>query len=89
MMEDAMELTKELDMDIPDIISFDEDEDNDETDEGSAENIKSAEADIELQTESSFDATRAYLNELSKSVLLTADEEKVYGKRALAGDDRK
>jgi len=32
------------------------------------------------------DATRVYLNELSKSQLLTADEEKIYGKRALRGD---
>ncbi len=34
----------------------------------------------------SFDATRFYLNELSRSQLLTADEEKIYGKRALRGD---
>ena len=33
-----------------------------------------------------FDATRSYLNELSKSKLLTADEEKIYGARALKGD---
>ena len=34
-----------------------------------------------------IDATRVYLNELSKSKLLTADEEKIYGKRALQGDE--
>lgn len=33
------------------------------------------------------DATRVYLNELGKSKLLTADEEKTYGKRALRGDE--
>ncbi len=33
-----------------------------------------------------FDATRIYLNALSKSQLLTAEQEKVYGKLALAGD---
>ena len=33
-----------------------------------------------------FDATRAYLNELSRSKLLTADQEKIYGTRALQGD---
>jgi len=33
-----------------------------------------------------FDATRAYLKELSRSKLLTADEEKIYGARALQGD---
>ena len=33
-----------------------------------------------------FDATRAYLNDLSRSKLLTADQEKTYGTRALQGD---
>lgn len=33
-----------------------------------------------------FDATRAYLNELSRSTLLTADQEKTYGALALQGD---
>ena len=36
--------------------------------------------------ESHLDATRIYLNELGKSELLTADEEKIYGKRALQGE---
>ena len=35
---------------------------------------------------SEFDATRTYLNELGRSKLLTADEEKIYGTRALQGD---
>lgn len=35
----------------------------------------------------SIDATRVYLNELGKSKLLTADEEKMYGKRAIQGDE--
>ena len=35
---------------------------------------------------SEFDATRAYLSELSRSKLLTADQEKLYGARALQGD---
>ncbi|KAF3980972.1 MAG: RNA polymerase sigma factor RpoS [Methylococcales symbiont of Hymedesmia sp. n. MRB-2018] len=34
-----------------------------------------------------IDATRVYLNALGKSKLLTADEEKIYGKRALRGDE--
>ncbi len=38
------------------------------------------------RNEGGFDATRVYLNELSRSQLLTADQEKVYGKRALKGD---
>ncbi len=33
-----------------------------------------------------FDATRVYLNELGRSKLLTADEEKMYGARAIKGD---
>ena len=33
-----------------------------------------------------FDATRAYLSELGRSKLLTADQEKYYGIRALQGD---
>ncbi len=35
----------------------------------------------------SVDATRAYLDELGKSKLLTADEEKFYGRRVIAGDE--
>lgn len=36
----------------------------------------------------SFDATKVYLNELSRSTLLSADEEKIYGKKALQGDSK-
>jgi len=43
--------------------------------------------DVEsAKNSSSGDATRVYLNELGKSKLLTADEEKIYGKRVLRGD---
>ncbi|GAB4264488.1 MAG: RNA polymerase sigma factor RpoS [Methylomicrobium sp.] len=34
-----------------------------------------------------FDATRFYLNELGRSQLLTAEQEKMYGKRVLRGDE--
>ena len=37
---------------------------------------------------SSADATRVYLNELGKSKLLTADEEKTYGRLVLRGDEK-
>lgn len=37
--------------------------------------------------DSNLDATQYYLNELGKSQLLTADEEKIYGKRAQRGDE--
>ena len=40
----------------------------------------------QLSAGESFDATRIYINSLSTSTLLTADEEKHYGRLALAGD---
>jgi len=40
----------------------------------------------EAKNATAADATRIYLNELGKSKLLTADEEKIYGKRVLRGD---
>ncbi len=91
MMEEVIELTNELDMDIPDIITFEDDDeveiDADPISADASENSKAvADTEIESQLDSGFDATRAYLNELSKSQLLTADEEKIYGKRALQGD---
>lgn len=86
MMEEAIDITKELEMDIPDIIQFDDSED-DNPDIDIADSFKLAEIEVvDLANESNFDATRAYLNELSKSQLLTADEEKIYGKQALMGD---
>lgn len=41
---------------------------------------------LQARSDSGFDATRVYLNELSRSQLLTADQEKLYGKRVLKGD---
>lgn len=85
MMDEAINITKELEMDIPDIVSFDDIEDDNPGIDNS-EGFKLVEIETESPSENSFDATRAYLNELSKSQLLTADEEKIYGKRALQGD---
>ncbi|MDD5409990.1 MAG: RNA polymerase sigma factor RpoS [Methylobacter sp.] len=42
---------------------------------------------VESRHENNWDATRFYLNELSRSQLLTADQEKLYGARALLGDE--
>lgn len=42
----------------------------------------------DAQNSQVMDATRVYLNELGKSKLLTADEEKMYGKRVLRGDEK-
>jgi RNA polymerase nonessential primary-like sigma factor len=39
-----------------------------------------------LRSSADFDATRVYLNELCRSQLLTAEQEKIYGKKALRGD---
>jgi len=52
------------------------------------ENKLALEETVLLQTrgESGFDATRVYLNELSRSKLLTAEQEKSYGTLALKGD---
>ena len=47
-------------------------------------NSESAKSSVASQ---GVDVTRVYLNELGKSKLLTADEEKIYGKRALQGDE--
>ncbi|MEO1925748.1 MAG: RNA polymerase sigma factor RpoS [Gammaproteobacteria bacterium] len=43
--------------------------------------------DVEAAKKHPLDATRVYLNELGKSQLLTAEEEKIYGKRALNGEE--
>lgn len=86
MMDESIDITKELEMDIPEGISFDDISEN-SPDIDASESFKMAEIEpIDSQPEANFDATRAYLNELSKSQLLSADEEKIYGKRALQGD---
>lgn len=85
-MEEAIEIVKEMEMEAPDLLSFEEIED-DIPDIDNHDSFKLTEIESsEPQNESNFDATRAYLNELSRSQLLTADEEKIYGKRALEGD---
>ncbi len=61
-------------------LSLDEDIDNDVI----AEKIEATSTKSTGNGE--FDATRAYLNDLSRSKLLTADQEKTYGSRALQGD---
>jgi len=49
---------------------------------------KLASFEVEEAKNIAADATRVYLNELGKSKLLTADEEKIYGKQALRGDKK-
>jgi len=43
---------------------------------------------VDSKNDSSFDATQFYFKELSRSQLLTADQEKIYGKQSLLGDER-
>ncbi len=77
-------MTKEVSMAIPDLTSFSI---TDETN-NLKEEIKAHDVNVnDAHNESAFDATRVYLNELGKSQLLTADEEKIYGKRVLRGDE--
>jgi len=42
---------------------------------------------VDSREDKSMDATRVYLNELARSQLLTADQERIYGSRALKGDE--
>ncbi len=68
-------------------LSFD-DEDLDDDNDDVATVIPKKQGTLSSKTSnnSEFDATRTYLNELSQSKLLTADQEKIYGTRALQGD---
>jgi RNA polymerase nonessential primary-like sigma factor len=85
MNEEILEPTDE-DIDI----SFDEDlslEEELEVDDFIEDKVISEDsALLHARADGGFDATRVYLNELSRSKLLTADQEKSYGKRALKGD---
>lgn len=84
MMQEAIDEVKE--MDVPDLLPF-EDLEDEVLEIDPIETFKLIESESsESQNEVSFDATRAYLNDLSKSSLLTPEEEKLYGKRALNGD---
>lgn len=79
--EIAEVLTKDAGVNVSDFVTYDEDS-------GLRDDIKISEIDIdESHNESYLDATQYYLNELGKSQLLTADEEKYYGKRAQRGDE--
>ncbi|MGZ8152252.1 MAG: RNA polymerase sigma factor RpoS [Methylovulum sp.] len=71
-----------------DIITLDEDFSFDEE----FESLSMANAPVDSEAiavkgrSNDFDATRVYLSELGRSKLLTADQEKLYGTRALQGD---
>lgn len=85
MNEEIFEPTdEELDIALDDELALDEDDLAVDFDEDKADLDESVL--LQPRAESGFDATRVYLNELSRSQLLTADQEKFYGKRALKGD---
>ncbi|KLV06763.1 RNA polymerase sigma factor RpoS [Photobacterium aquae] len=62
-----------------------------ETEETPAEAVKSADEGIDLSrygtTQKALDATQLYLGEIGFSPLLTAEEEVLYARRALRGDE--
>jgi RNA polymerase nonessential primary-like sigma factor len=71
-------LTDGLDLDI----DISEEVDHELLDDSKLDEITAADSSNDYQ----FDATRVYLNALSKSKLLTAEQEKIYGTQALNGD---
>lgn len=75
-LSDGIDLEEDIEIDIDDEL------DADLLDDARNDDIASADS----FSDSQFDATRVYLNALSKSTLLTADEEKFYGKKAIEGD---
>ncbi|MBK8814891.1 MAG: RNA polymerase sigma factor RpoS [Methylococcaceae bacterium] len=85
MNEEILEPTDDdIDLSFDEDLSLDEDLDVDDFIEDKS--IPEDPVLLHARGDGSFDATRVYLNELSRSKLLTADQEKIYGKRALKGD---
>lgn len=82
MMEESVEMTVDIDIDGAVFDELEEEIPESEL----QDNLKLIEIESSSHSEGNFDATRSYLNDLGKSQLLTAEEEKIYGKRALNGD---
>lgn len=78
-----MIMTVELVDNVDDVIDFNKGNKSSLLNEPKINDVSSEEA----QNTTTVDATRVYFNELGKSKLLTADEEKIYGKRVLKGDE--
>ncbi|MDP3875629.1 MAG: RNA polymerase sigma factor RpoS [Methylobacter sp.] len=49
--------------------------------------LNSEKTAVKAQADKNIDTTRVYLNDLARSQLLTAEQEKFYGARALQGDE--
>jgi RNA polymerase nonessential primary-like sigma factor len=79
-----------LEPSLDEIVILDEEEStlDEDTDVATVITEKLEAISTKTTNNSEFDATRAYLNELSRSKLLTADEEKKYGALALQGDQK-
>ncbi|GAW85591.1 RNA polymerase nonessential primary-like sigma factor [Bathymodiolus platifrons methanotrophic gill symbiont] len=54
------------------------------SDEGLVDSVP----EVQEKKDITFDATKFYLSELSRSILLTAEEEKLYGTQAIQGDQK-
>lgn len=69
------------------LLALEEEEDFQEEADPLAEDSEWVDASFDtVSSDYQYDATRLYLKELSRSQLLTAEEEKHYGRLALKGD---
>ncbi|MGR9100142.1 MAG: RNA polymerase sigma factor RpoS [Gammaproteobacteria bacterium] len=88
MKEELLDVNNETDA----FVSFADDlsTDDDELDAGSdlTKETKISELPLDdIQNDHYYDVTRVYFNDLGKSQLLSAEQEKIFGKRALKGDE--
>lgn len=81
---DNLDMDLELDMDLDIDANISDGGDHSIIDELKADEVAASDSSNDYQ----FDATRVYLNALSKSQLLTAEEEIHYGTLAIAGDTK-
>lgn len=73
---------------VDEVSPFCNDEDDDDKEEVEQDyEDAGVESSVSPSSDTNFDATRIYLNELGGSRLLTADEEKYYGRLTLEGDE--
>ena len=88
------DMPKSLDMDVADTSAgvIDSAESSDSSDDDvvvvDAEAVVDSIPQIQEKKDSNFDATKFYLSELSRSTLLTAEQEKFYGTKVVQGDQK-
>ncbi|WP_394753851.1 RNA polymerase sigma factor RpoS [Crenothrix sp.] len=83
MIEELIEPSDE-DMFVFDDLPFDDDAEVDPIEILDVNDVNA----IKARNDNSFDAMRIYFTELSRSKLLTAEQERTYGKKALEGDSQ-